>query len=80
LFSQCHFIFSFTAGPVKEASPNGHTHSHDHHGQIEHGHTHEIMENPGTFCGRDKPLYRTDWKQVNVPCVKVEYIGDFTSR
>jgi hypothetical protein len=40
----------------------------------------EIMENPGTFCGRDKPLYRTDWKQVNVPCVKVEYIVDFTSR
>lgn len=51
------------AGPVKEASPNGHTHSHDHNGQIEHGHTHEIMENPGTFFGRDKPLYRTDWKQ-----------------
>jgi urease accessory protein len=41
----------------------GHTHDHSHsHDHSEHGHTHEVMEHPGSFLNRDKPLHR-NWKE-----------------
>nr|OQO28930.1 putative urease accessory protein ureG-like [Rachicladosporium sp. CCFEE 5018] len=31
-------------------------HSHDHPGGADHGHTHEILEGPGSFLGREMPI------------------------
>jgi urease accessory protein len=44
----------------QEPHAHGHSHDHDHdhtHGK-EHGHTHEILENPGSFSTRQLPLRR----------------------
>ena len=54
-------MLSFTAGTVHE---NGTGHTHDHTHDHDHGHTHEVMENPGKYTDRDRPVFRTDWKQV----------------
>ena len=41
----------------------GVSHSHDH-GSHDHGHTHEVMDSPGKYIERDRPVYRTDWNEV----------------
>jgi urease accessory protein len=38
-----------------------HSHSHDAHGHShagvqEHGHTHEILDGPGSYAGREMPI------------------------
>ncbi|OAL72379.1 urease accessory protein UreG [Trichophyton violaceum] len=40
-----------------------HSHSHDHsHDATNHGHTHEILEGPGSYISREKPLVeKRDW-------------------
>lgn len=56
----CTFI---QAGTVKTNGP-GHTHSHGENGHThEHGHTHEVLDSPGKYTTRDRPIYRSDWKQ-----------------
>ena len=55
----------FAAGAIHE-NGTGHTHDHDHDHGHEHGHTHEVLDNPGKYTDRDRPVYRTDWKQVLV--------------
>ncbi|CAL1531058.1 unnamed protein product [Lymnaea stagnalis] len=47
----------------------GFSHSHDHvqshsHDLVQshsHGHTHDVLEGPGTYTDRDQPIYRSDW-------------------
>ena len=40
----------------------GHSHSHDAHahahdgGAVDHGHTHEILDGPGSFLGREMTI------------------------
>jgi len=37
---------------------NGHSHSHDSSSfnPIEHGHSHEILDGPGSYLGREMPI------------------------
>ncbi|PSK40193.1 hypothetical protein B9Z65_8133 [Elsinoe australis] len=50
---------------------SGHSHSHDHGGhshdhaaQPDHGHSHEILDGPGSFLGREMPIIEgRDWKE-----------------
>lgn len=51
---------------------SNHTHSHDglaphaHGGQsaIDHGHTHEILDGPGSYLGREMPVIEgRDWNE-----------------
>jgi hypothetical protein len=40
-----------------------HNHSHDH-AAADHGHTHEILEGPGSYMGREMPLIEgRDWSE-----------------
>ena len=42
---------------------NGGTHSHDH-AAADHGHTHEILDGPGSYMGREMPLIEgRDWSE-----------------
>lgn len=44
---------------------NSHSHTHGENGHThEHGHTHEVLDSPGKFIERDRPIYRSDWNQV----------------
>lgn len=49
------------------ADGTSHSHSHDHdHGvsAAEHGHSHEILDGPGSFLGREMPIIEgRDWKE-----------------
>lgn len=39
-------------------------HSHSHEGAADHGHTHEILDGPGSYLGREMPLIEgRDWKE-----------------
>ena len=46
-----------------------HTHAHDgghahSHPGGDHGHTHEILDGPGSFLGREMPIIEgRDWKE-----------------
>ncbi|KAK5723882.1 hypothetical protein LTR17_013811 [Elasticomyces elasticus] len=48
---------------------SGHTHSHDgdhahSHPGGDHGHTHEVLDGPGSFLGREMPIIEgRDWKE-----------------
>lgn len=38
-------------------SHDNHSHSHDHaHSAVDHGHSHEILDGPGSYLGREMPL------------------------
>lgn len=41
------------------------THSHDHAmSAVEHGHTHEILDGPGSYMGREMPIIEgRDWNE-----------------
>lgn len=40
-----------------------HEHSHDH-AAADHGHTHEILDGPGSYMGREMPLIEgRDWSE-----------------
>jgi urease accessory protein len=45
-----------------------HSHSHDEHshahgGAVDHGHTHEILDGPGSYLGREMPIIEgRDWE------------------
>ena len=41
------------------------THAHDHNGAaVDHGHTHEILDGPGSFLGREMPIIEgRDWNE-----------------
>ena len=42
---------------------NGGNHSHDH-AAADHGHTHEILEGPGSYMGREMPIIEgRDWSE-----------------
>jgi urease accessory protein len=47
----------------------GHAHSHDHNhlysGPVpDHGHTHEILDGPGSYMGREMPIIEgRDWSE-----------------
>jgi urease accessory protein len=42
---------------------NGGTHSHDH-AAADHGHTHEILDGPGSYMGREMPIIEgRDWSE-----------------
>ncbi len=37
--------------------------SHAHTGAPDHGHTHEVLDGPGSYLGREMPVYEgRDWK------------------
>ena len=39
-----------------------HSHSHDGFNAIEHGHSHEILDGPGSYLGREMPIVEgRDW-------------------
>lgn len=41
------------------ASGHGHSHDgvgHSHESVVDHGHTHEILDGPGSFLGREMPI------------------------
>jgi len=42
-----------------------HSHSHDHAvSAAEHGHSHEILDGPGSFLGREMPIIEgRDWNE-----------------
>ncbi|XP_067144361.1 urease accessory protein UreG-like [Centruroides vittatus] len=48
-----------------EVSPQKESHGHDQKGVLhthgDHGHTHDHMENPGSYIQREKPKIRSDW-------------------
>ena len=37
-------------------SHDGASHSHAHDGAVDHGHTHEILDGPGSFLAREMPI------------------------
>lgn len=42
---------------------NGGNHSHDH-AAADHGHTHEILDGPGSYMGREMPIIEgRDWSE-----------------
>jgi len=43
----------------------GMPHSHDHNGAaVDHGHTHEILDGPGSFLGREMPIIEgRNWEE-----------------
>lgn len=51
------------------ASEQPHSHSHDdpshsHGGSADHGHSHEILDGPGSYLGREMPIIEgRDWKE-----------------
>ncbi len=42
-----------------------HSHAHDHDGPAaDHGHTHEILDGPGSYMGREMPIIEgRDWSE-----------------
>lgn len=62
----CTFL---KVGKIKEAAEietSNHAHAHGEHNHShggEHGHTHEIMENPGKFISREKPITRKNFNE-----------------
>jgi urease accessory protein len=44
-----------------------HSHSHDHardQAALDHGHTHEILDGPGSYMGREMPIIEgRDWSE-----------------
>jgi len=48
-------------------SNDSHSHdgiSHAHPGAADHGHTHEILDGPGSYLGREMPLIEgRDWRE-----------------
>ena len=44
---------------------HGHSHDHDHdHAAPDHGHTHEILDGPGSYMGREMPIIEgRDWSE-----------------
>ena len=41
----------------------GHSHSHDGFNAAEHGHSHEILDGPGSYIGREMPIIEgREWK------------------
>ncbi|MCJ1253927.1 hypothetical protein MMC24_001741 [Lignoscripta atroalba] len=45
-------------------APHSHSHDHDHNGfnAAEHGHSHEILDGPGSYMGREMPIIEgRDW-------------------
>ena len=60
-------VYLYLAGSIHENggthTHGGVSHSHDH-GSHDHGHTHEVMDSPGKYIDRDRPVYRTDWNEV----------------
>jgi urease accessory protein len=47
------------------ADGTSHSHSHDHGtSAAEHGHSHEILDGPGSFLGREMPIIEgRDWNE-----------------
>ncbi|KAF2749154.1 urease accessory protein ureG [Sporormia fimetaria CBS 119925] len=44
-------------------SHDSHPHSHSHDGATDHGHTHEILDGPGSYLGREMPIIEgRDWE------------------
>ncbi|KAJ9664893.1 hypothetical protein H2201_004945 [Coniosporium apollinis] len=47
--------------------PHSHSHdgpSHSHGGSADHGHSHEILDGPGSYLGREMPIIEgRDWKE-----------------
>ncbi|KAJ9649407.1 hypothetical protein H2199_000182 [Coniosporium tulheliwenetii] len=47
--------------------PNSHSHdgpSHSHGGSADHGHSHEILDGPGSYLGREMPIIEgRDWRE-----------------
>jgi len=43
----------------------GMPHSHDHNGAaVDHGHTHEVLDGPGSFMGREMPIIEgRNWEE-----------------
>ena len=45
----------------------GHSHdgqSHSHEASADHGHTHEILDGPGSYLGREMPIIEgRDWRE-----------------
>lgn len=40
-----------------------HSHSHSHDNIADHGHSHEILDGPGSYINREQPLYEgRDWR------------------
>lgn len=44
-------------------TPDPHSHSHEFNA-AEHGHSHEILDGPGSYTGREMPIVAgRDWKE-----------------
>jgi urease accessory protein len=42
----------------------GHSHSHDGFSAAEHGHSHEVLDGPGSYLGREMPIIEgRDWSE-----------------
>jgi urease accessory protein len=42
---------------------HSHSHSHSHDNIADHGHSHEILDGPGSYVNREMPLIEgRDWK------------------
>lgn len=45
-------------------SHDGQSHSHDGFNAQEHGHSHEILDGPGSFLGREMPIVEgREWSE-----------------
>jgi len=48
---------------MSHSHDGGHSHSHDNH-TADHGHTHEILDGPGSYMGRELPISEgRDWSE-----------------
>lgn len=48
---------------MSHSHDGGHSHSHDNPA-ADHGHTHEILDGPGSYMGREMPLIEgRDWSE-----------------
>ena len=61
--SPCHSITMAAAQPHSHDGGPSHTHSHEFNA-AEHGHSHEILDGPGSYANREMPLiHGRDWDE-----------------
>lgn len=66
--SKCSGELSLVSKLYRFDNMSGHSHSHEggpshSHASADHGHTHEVLDGPGSFLGREMPIVEgRDWK------------------
>ena len=61
---EINFILRYSRKmPHDHSHDQAHSHSHDQ-AAIDHGHTHEVLDGPGSYMGREMPIIEgRDWSE-----------------